>query len=65
MGGIWGVIWSYQLIPSPNSMRHTVNSAEGTYECDLQVIHDTLLASLGHKSEFKRAFSVSACCLTK
>jgi len=35
---------------------------------DLQVVHkrdDALLASLGYKSEFKRAFSVRACCSTK
>ena len=44
--------------------------SEGIYERerDLQVVHkrdDALLASLGYKSEFKRAFSVSACYLIK
>ena len=44
--------------------------SDGIYERDkdLQVVHErdnALLASLGYKSEFKRAFSVSACYLTK
>ena len=59
------------VIPStsPHSMQH-MSMSDGIYERDkdLQVVHerdDALLASLGYKSEFKRAFSVSACYLTK
>jgi len=38
------------------------------HDGDPQVVYerdDALLASLGYKSELKRVFSVSACCLTK